>query len=811
MSAVGMIVLGAWLTIAAPPNSHALYQADGAQAALAASKIYLPMAKKTIVEPLKTTQSPVIKLGSTGGFGDAVEFGDNHAYVGQGHELVVFDLTKAQPVEVGHVVLPGIALQIELNDTYAYVITLSSELAIVDVRNPLQPTVIGQWLKDQPKVKFESVLVRNGRAYVSTSQTLFVLDVADPAQIRMLGRYDLPDGPQFIKVTPHPTDGRFVFMKTKINHKDSYVLYDLRDPQQIRALDFSLPEHVRDGNKFYFWDCCYNSQPYDFSLVMYDMSQATDPKKFILQPSEKLLDGLSPNFVWNGYLIGHQSSSKQMQIFRISNSGNNPGQSGITAINRFTLPNCAYELHQANQYLLALCPQKGANEPTITVFDMSNLPEVKQVGQSKLPMKIDRVSLKQQRVIFSNSSLLATLPVTDLNTNFNLSTVSIRNPLRELGGGELISLGDQFALPGVTTTLISSVSPFTATYLYSATQASYEQPYVYANISPTLSVTVKVSTTNLGSNITLWPVGSNITQPIGSIPKVYASGISVLVNADWLLVKYYASDADKTMQMYIEFWHLANPQDPKLGAIYSTANWLKRCCDIDYTLYGTFEDSFLIKPNVLLILKTGQYEFLDISNPKEVRILSQHPIRDEQLITHDQAKYPTTAMIQQNNQQLIFSLNHRHIDIFDISAERPKHLSMFDLGRDIFINWGKNTHTTILAKFSVHQQRLYTFYRGGEVRVWDISKPSQPEQLAIWEFSVDRFLLHPAQAKAYFTSGETIGWLDIADPALPILLKTWKPEWPSRRVSFDIASMALISNTSTLAVGLGVDGIVFLR
>lgn len=265
---------------------------------------------------------------------------------------------------------------------------------------------------------------------------------------------------------------------------------------------------------------------------------------------------------------------------------------------------------------------------------------------------------------------------------------------------------------------------------------------------------------------------------------------------------------------------MANPQQPKLGTVYSFTDSLAN------RYY--YEDLYLIKPNLLLILKANRYEFLDISDPKELRILSQHPIQPEQLIIGNYYGYPSPVIIQQNNQQLIFSLNQRHIDIFDIGAARPKHLSMFDLGRDIGI-WGwKGSQGLISAQFMVHQQRLYTLYPDalGSVRIWDISQPSQPKQLAIWtssDFRPQRLLLHPTQAKAHYQSAAAISetkiihkieWLDMTDPAQPIVFHEWQYEQPSnfaKNTFIWSLPMALLPETNTLAVGLGDKGVVFLR
>lgn len=791
-------LMGAWLAATVPQASEANTPTEQTVISASASKIYLPL-----------TKSPVQKLGSAGGVSQAVTHDGNYAYVGQGHELVIIDISQAQPSEIGHVRLPGVAGQIEINNGYAYVTTHAGGLAIVDVRDPARPNLAGQWPDGIADMQLQSVLLRGRFAYVNTYQTLFVLDVANPAQIRLLGRYDLPsDAPAyFVKITPHPADDRFVFIKMNTGSND---LYDLRNPQQIRSLNFGVPKHTREGNKFYFLN--YDESKDVTNLIVYDMSQPNNPKQQVIPRSESnLYAARVAGFVWKGYWIEHLTNN--LNVFLIDEANNVKPK--LTLVAQYPLPTCSggANIQLVDHYMLLFCYDFEGVSTTIVAFDINNVQQIKRVGQGDWPMtgKVSEVSFKQQRVMFLAGKQLATMPVGDLNSNFKLTVFSTAHATREVSVFDhLITLNEQVAVPGITTTLFANTPPFTLTQLYSNTTIPSNEPISQVTISPTLRAAMHGNT----GAIVLWSVG--ITKPVSIITTTKHNGYSVqlLVNADWLLISYGTQ---------IEFWHLADPQQPKLGAVYSDIK--------PFDISKGYRTIFMIKPNLLLIPQTTAYVFLDITNPSNIRIVKQHSISETQILLVPGLPGPVPTIIQQTDQRLMISMNLRHIDIFDISANLPTHLSMFDLGRDVTLA-NRGWLMPAMPKFTIYQQQLYVLYPDylGSVRIWDISQARQPKQLAILTTDASAIypplsmLIHPTQPKLLLESAKVIidakiirkfEWIDMSSPSQPVIYHQWQHEQsigPGYYYNFVYSlPMSFIPNTDTLAIGLGDDGVVFMR
>jgi hypothetical protein len=105
----------------------------------------------------------------------------NYAYIGVGPRLVVVDISNpANPIQVGaSAVLDDFVLGVAVSETFAYVAAGGAGLQLLDIANPLAPTMIGAW---NFKGMTEGVAVANGVAYVANGPYgLRVLDVSNPA------------------------------------------------------------------------------------------------------------------------------------------------------------------------------------------------------------------------------------------------------------------------------------------------------------------------------------------------------------------------------------------------------------------------------------------------------------------------------------------------------------------------------------------------------------------------------------------------------------------------------------------------------
>ena len=84
--------------------------------------------------------------GHFGGATIASAVSGNYAYVGQGQDLVVLDISNPlQPSELGRIHTGDIAQDINISGSYAYVANRYNGLAIIDISNPAAPALAGSY------------------------------------------------------------------------------------------------------------------------------------------------------------------------------------------------------------------------------------------------------------------------------------------------------------------------------------------------------------------------------------------------------------------------------------------------------------------------------------------------------------------------------------------------------------------------------------------------------------------------------------------------------------------------------------------
>jgi len=80
--------------------------------------------------------------GHFGGVTDAIAVSGNYAYIGQGWDFVVLDMSSpALPVELGRVMTSGMVCDIALSGDYAYV--ADGHLVIVSITDKTAPLLAG--------------------------------------------------------------------------------------------------------------------------------------------------------------------------------------------------------------------------------------------------------------------------------------------------------------------------------------------------------------------------------------------------------------------------------------------------------------------------------------------------------------------------------------------------------------------------------------------------------------------------------------------------------------------------------------------
>ncbi len=112
----------------------------------------------------------------------------NYAYVGQGQDLLVLDVTDvSNPVEMGRVTTPSVINNIVISGNYAYVADGQNGLQVVNVENPAAPTIAGNF----SSIYAGGIALSGNYAYVASgSRGLVALDITNPAAPTRVGTFN---------------------------------------------------------------------------------------------------------------------------------------------------------------------------------------------------------------------------------------------------------------------------------------------------------------------------------------------------------------------------------------------------------------------------------------------------------------------------------------------------------------------------------------------------------------------------------------------------------------------------------------------
>lgn len=134
------------------------------------------------------------------GPGQSLEVVGNTAYVAAGTAgLVVFDLTdELNPRRSGGLDTPGFCSFVTVAGNYAFLIDGREGLLIVDVSVPSTPRLVGSYPNppgtgpDSRPKRHHSVAVQGNRAYLTSTDSLLILDITDPRIPAPLSSFALP-------------------------------------------------------------------------------------------------------------------------------------------------------------------------------------------------------------------------------------------------------------------------------------------------------------------------------------------------------------------------------------------------------------------------------------------------------------------------------------------------------------------------------------------------------------------------------------------------------------------------------------------
>lgn len=132
-------------------------------------------------------------LSDFGGNAYDVEVVGDHAYLGQGQDLVVLNIADIhKPSEVGRIITPSVVGAITVSGGYAYIADGNSGLSIVDITDPASPKLVGTYAGTYGNPAY-SVVVSGHYAYVTNQfpGNLQIIDISDPSAPVLAGNYDL--------------------------------------------------------------------------------------------------------------------------------------------------------------------------------------------------------------------------------------------------------------------------------------------------------------------------------------------------------------------------------------------------------------------------------------------------------------------------------------------------------------------------------------------------------------------------------------------------------------------------------------------
>ncbi|MEA1895077.1 MAG: choice-of-anchor U domain-containing protein [Euryarchaeota archaeon] len=127
--------------------------------------------------------------GRFGGVTYDVAVSGNYAYIGQGQDLVVLDVSSPDsPVELGRVVTSGVVRGVTISGDYAYVAEGRNGLVIVDIADKVAPMLAGSY---NTEGHARGVAVSGDYVYVADCNNgLVIVDVTDKSAPSLAGSYD---------------------------------------------------------------------------------------------------------------------------------------------------------------------------------------------------------------------------------------------------------------------------------------------------------------------------------------------------------------------------------------------------------------------------------------------------------------------------------------------------------------------------------------------------------------------------------------------------------------------------------------------
>jgi hypothetical protein len=150
--------------------------------------VFLAMITGTVAGAALAPEVNMELVGHLGGSIGAISVVGNYAYVGQGQDVLIQDITNpSSPTLLGKIMTNDYVNDIKVSGNYAYV-TNSNNLLIIDINNPSTPTIKGSC----NAIGAIGVSVSNNYAYVITYDGLSIIDISNSSSPTLKGNYHNP-------------------------------------------------------------------------------------------------------------------------------------------------------------------------------------------------------------------------------------------------------------------------------------------------------------------------------------------------------------------------------------------------------------------------------------------------------------------------------------------------------------------------------------------------------------------------------------------------------------------------------------------
>lgn len=474
----------------------------------------------------------------------------NYAYVGEGQDLVILDITNtSNPKKVAKLTTQSLVTDIAISDGYVYAVIFngdgSNSLLVVDISDPLSPKVAGSYnLADDYAL---SVTVSGNYVYLGRYYDMTILDISNPSAPKFVGSYSFNSQPH-CTASEVAISGNYAYVNFGSYGLRIVDISNPTSPTFIGVFNVSNPYHFNIvGNRTYV--TCESE-----GLVIFDTSNPLLPTRMgKYNPADARPTGIavSGNYA---YIANANSGDNGLIIIDVTNS------SSPSAVGKCNTGYSTYVTLSGSQVYL-INSQTG-----LAIVDVTN------VFSPKLLSSYNSIDGARDVAVFSNyayvadyCSGLSVINITDPSSpefisscNIDGYTTSIKisgryayvgNSLIGKDGLNIIDISDPFS-PNIVSSCADAAGDIAVSSNY-AYLAAGDNGLEIVDISNPFSPRLI----------------SSLGGPLGAVSKI-------AVESNFA---YLASDSG------LIIIDITDPSLPKLIGSYSTGNFV-----YDFSVYGNY-------------------------------------------------------------------------------------------------------------------------------------------------------------------------------------------------------------------------------